>query len=95
MARGFIVHVLSHSVAGLDPVLRWLYCARSDSPQLLHIILEQCDTLLADRDIAAEGDGEAPRFSAGAKLLLRKHVGAMKGFLAQEDEPNESYSRIL
>ena len=82
MSKGFVVHALSHDIGGLNNVLTWLYLA-SDGPQLLKRVVEESTALLG------HGDGRpgepwratGTRLSAGALMVLKRHVDWLQGRL--------------
>ena len=94
MSKGFIAHALSHSVAGVDDILDWLYLSESGGPGLLKRVVADCQKLLesskaSERSVNGSGDGsmgggddsaqeDRRRLSSGAGVLLSRHLLSLK-----------------
>ena len=62
MSKGFVAYALSHQVAGLDDIIKWLYLSRTaEGPRLLEKIVEESRILLQqpvpeeERDFLPQG----------------------------------------
>ena len=81
---------MTHKVPAMDPIIRWLYKTKEDSPQLLRLVVRDCAILLADHsaddDTADTENNRLMRLSAGAKLLLKKHADFLTAYLVGLDE---------
>ena len=75
MAKGFVQHVLAHEVPGLDDILRWLYI-EPQGPMLLRTVVEETRSLASKGEGMdnKEREGNLERLSAGAKVLLMRHM---------------------
>ncbi|MCJ1440622.1 MAG: hypothetical protein MMC23_001108 [Stictis urceolatum] len=77
MAKGFLAHALSHTIVGLTSVLGWLYLDKA-GPQLLKSIVEESKAKIAQ---GKNGSNDEGRLSAGAEVLLKKHLGFLERLL--------------
>ena len=91
LARGFVTHVLTHPVQGLEDVIRSIYLPeQEDGWNLLQEVVQQCrDIICRSEDKHAVPDpstvpdnGRVVRVSAGALILLKRNLAALEGILA-------------
>ena len=95
MAKGFIIHALANEVGGLDDVLKWVYLSpqQDKGPRLLREVIQSAKELLPEELFSAEKESigltnsdvvpgriKNTRLSAGAKLVLRKHVATLEAY---------------
>ncbi len=85
-ARAFIIHALTHPVAGLEAELHWLYLDQADdAPKLLDRAIEAARDILAKSKKSGEDEmlqDEEPRdglrrVSVGAAIQLRRQLDKM------------------
>lgn len=83
MAKGFVQHALAHEVPGIDDVISWLYI-EPKGPMLLRTVVDEAKSLAAkgDRMDDTERAGNPERLSAGAKVLLMRHMPFLERRLA-------------
>ena len=102
MSKGFVRHALQQPVGGLEDVLSWLYLpGHGERPLLLQKVIEDSkgivrvsETKLGEGAQATGGRSGntssegVPRVSAGALVLLRKHILALEECLKRAQEEN-------
>lgn len=92
LARGFIVHALSHEIHHFDNELKYLYLSRKDgAPRLLEKAIASAKEIL-ERSLDGEGSeggcGERDglrRVSLGAAVMLRRQVEKLEKLLELVD----------
>ena len=86
MAKGFVDHGLTHDLAALESVIKWLY-VEPEGPLLLKKVVADSRALLSRRDDStgeeAEGSHQQERLSKGAEFLLKKHLIPLESILAK------------
>ncbi|KAI9815588.1 MAG: hypothetical protein M1832_005449 [Thelocarpon impressellum] len=98
LGRGFVRHVLTQPVGALDDVIKWLYMPdHVGGPGLLKEVVSHALAVVARgqqnaseaESLADEGRerGGVERISAGAALLLKKHLTALQDILASIQDP--------
>ena len=95
MSKGFVKTALTNAPLGLADVIQWLYLSSQAGPCLLRRILNDSKNLLANNTtVSVDGttDGEMDdrgftraKLSAGASILLRRHVDWLEDFVKQHD----------
>ncbi|KAH8148835.1 uncharacterized protein LAJ45_07178 [Morchella importuna] len=94
LARGFVKHVLQRPVLGFEDEIKWLYMpGQSEGPELLKEVIKRAKEVVArssaprktegvevSAEVGSEGVG---RVSAGALVLLEKHLEALEGILEE------------
>ena len=93
LSKGFIKRALSAPPQGLEDVTHWLYIS-GDGPRLLRRVIDDCKRLQANSwrgkenvsDVSTKGKkgGWAiGRLSAGAMMLLNKHLLWLQQYLRE------------
>jgi ubiquitin-conjugating enzyme E2 O len=76
MAKGFVAYALSHEVHALGDVVDWLYIDKQ-GPQLLKQAVEE------SKARAAKAGDDDKRLSAGALILLKRHLDSLESRLQE------------
>lgn len=103
LARGFVKHVLQKPVQGFENEIKWLYMpGQPEGPELLREVIKRAKEVVArssvpkqneDNQASAEiGSEGVGRVSAGALVLLKKHLEVLEGILevAEKEVVSES-----
>ena len=83
MSKGFIAYALVHELGAVSPITNWLYLDPT-GPKLLKTVVEESNALLRRErsnsvlSTAASSVAESDRLSAGAEVLLKRHLTVLE-----------------
>lgn len=87
MSKVFVKTALSNPPLGLADIIQWLYLPSQPGPRLLLRVYDDSRKLLDNNTHGGKSDGMGERgfmiarLSAGAAILLKRHVDWMEDFM--------------